>query len=163
MIKRICAYLPMISLLLVLWLVLNDSLSNGQIVLGLLIALILSLLAPILRPVRARLRHPWIALRLVGHVAIDILRSNYQVSRRILQGSASGARPGFVDIPLRIQDPHGLAALACIVTFTPGTVWAGHDPNRNLLTLHVLDLNDPAGLTRIIQGRYESPLMEIFQ
>ncbi|MGB6154829.1 MAG: Na+/H+ antiporter subunit E [Castellaniella sp.] len=163
MIKRMRAYLPMIVLLLVLWLVLNDSLSNGQMVLGLLIALALSLLAPILRPVRSRPRHPLIALRLIGHVATDILYSNYQVSRRILQGAATSAQPGFLDIPLRIRDPHGLAALACIVTFTPGTVWAGHNPERNLLTLHVLDLSDPAGLTRIIQNRYESPLMEIFQ
>ena len=34
---------------------------------------------------------------------------------------------------------------------------------RNVLTLHVLDLSDPQGLTRIIQDRYERSLMEIFE
>ncbi|WP_366140714.1 Na+/H+ antiporter subunit E [uncultured Castellaniella sp.] len=163
MMRRLLGFLPLPCLLLALWLVLNDSLSAGQIALGLAIAVTLSLLAPILRPVRARLRHPWTALRLIARVARDIVLSNYLVSQRILRGDASSARSGFLDIPLRIRDPHGLAALACIVTFTPGTVWAGHDTERNVLTLHVLDLSDPAGLTRVIQDRYERPLMEIFE
>ncbi|WP_323017098.1 Na+/H+ antiporter subunit E [Castellaniella sp.] len=161
--RRLLGFLPLPCLLLVLWLLLNDSLSSGQILLGLIIALILSLLAPILRPVRSHPRRPLTALRLICHVARDIVQSNYLVSLRILQGHASRATPGFLDIPLRIHDPHGLAALACIVTFTPGTVWAGHDTRRHVLTLHVLDLSDPEGLTRIIQDRYERPLMEIFE
>lgn len=155
--------LPLTGLLLALWLVLNDSLSIGQWGLGLAIAGVLGLLAPILRPVRARLRHPAIALRLIGQVAVDIAHSNYLVGVRILRGDSAGAHPEFLDIPLRIRDPHALAALSCIVTFTPGTVWAGHDPDRNVLTLHVLDLKDSAGLTRTIQDRYERPLMEIFE
>ncbi|MGE4450749.1 Na+/H+ antiporter subunit E [Castellaniella sp.] len=161
--KRLLQSLPLACLLLILWLVLNDSLSAGHLVLGAAIALTLALLAPILRPVRARLSHPLVALRLAGHVAADIARSNRDVGRIILLGPRAGAHPGFLDIPLRIRDPHGLAALACIVTFTPGTVWSGHDPERNVLTLHVLDLGDPQGLTRIIQDRYERPLMEIFE
>ncbi len=161
--KRLLQSLPLACLLLILWLVLNDSLSTGHLVLGTVIALTLALLAPILRPVRARLSHPLTALRLTWHVAVDIARSNRDVGRIILRGPRANAHPGFLDIPLRIRDPHGLAALACIVTFTPGTVWSGHDPERNVLTLHVLDLSDPQGLTHIIQDRYERPLMEIFE
>lgn len=161
--KRLLRALPLACLLLILWLVLNDSLSSGHLVLGTAIALTLALLAPILRPVRAHLSHPLTALRLAGHVAIDIARSNFDAGRIILCGHRANAHSGFLDIALRIRDPHGLAALAGIVTFTPGTVWAGHDPEHNILTLHVLDLSDPQGLTRIIQDRYERPLMEIFE
>jgi multicomponent K+:H+ antiporter subunit E len=161
--KRLLHALPLACLLLILWLVLNDSVSAGHLILGSAIALTLALLAPVLRPVRARLSHPLTALRLTGRVAVDIARSNRDVGRIILLGPRAGARPGFLDIPLRIRDPHGLAALACIITFTPGTVWAGHDVERNVLTLHVLDLSDPQGLTRLIQDRYEHSLMEIFE
>jgi multicomponent K+:H+ antiporter subunit E len=161
--KRLLHALPLACLLLVLWLALNDTLSAGHLALGAAIAMALALLAPILRPVRARLSHPLTALCLAGHVAADIGHSNLMVGLRILRGDRAGARPGFLDIPLRIQDPHGLAALACIVSFTPGTIWSGHDPERNVLTLHVLDLGDPQGLTRVIQERYERPLMEIFE
>ncbi|MFA5662432.1 Na+/H+ antiporter subunit E [Castellaniella sp.] len=161
--KRWSGTLFLTALLLILWLVLNDGLERGQIALGLVIALVLSLLAPILRPVRAHPARPFLGMRLIVQVAIDIARSNWEVGLRILHGQRSLACPGFLDIPLRMHDPHGMAALACIVTFTPGTVWAGHDPETNILTLHVLDLHDPQGLTRIIQNRYEGPLMEIFE
>jgi multicomponent K+:H+ antiporter subunit E len=161
--KALCKALPLAVALLLLWRVLNESLSAGQWLTGFILALILSLLAPLLRPVRARVRRPGTALRLAGHVARDIAVSNAAVALRILRGDAAGARPGFLDIPLRLRDPHGLAALSCIVTFTPGTVWAGHDTLRNVLTLHVLDLNGAAGLARVIQERYERPLMEIFE
>ena len=155
--------LPLATLLLALWLILNDSLSWGQWAIGFIIALALALLAPLLRPVQAHMHHPLTALRLIGHVAADIARSNVAVARRIMRGDAARARPGFLEIPLRLRDPHGLAALSCIVTFTPGTVWAGHDSKRSLLTLHVLDLNHAGDLAHTVQERYERPLLEIFE
>lgn len=161
--KSVLRFLPLPCLLLLLWVVLNDSLSAGTLVLGAVIALSLSLLAPSLRPVRATLSHPLSALRLIGHVGADIVRSNIAVSRRICLGDRAGATPGFVDIPLQMRDAHGLAALACIITFTPGTVWAGYDESQHLLTLHVLDLKDIAAWQHTVQQRYERPLMEIFE
>lgn len=161
--KALLRFLPLPCLLLILWVVLNDSLSIGTLALGGVIALTLSLLAPSLRPVRATLSHPMSALRLIGHVFVDIVKSNVAVSRRICLGDRAGATPGFVDIALRLRDAHGLAALACIITFTPGTVWAGYDESQHILTLHVLDLKDIAAWRRIVQHRYEQPLMEIFE
>ncbi|MBV6271554.1 Na+/H+ antiporter subunit E [Alcaligenaceae bacterium CGII-47] len=161
--KAFLRFLPLPCLLLILWVILNDSLSIGTLVSGGVIALILSLLAPSLRPVRATLSHPLIALRLIWHVFTDIVRSNVAVSRRIFLGERAGATPGFLDIPLQLRDSHGLAALACIITFTPGTVWAGYDESQHVLTLHVLDLKDTAAWRHTIQHRYGQPLMEIFE
>lgn len=161
--RALLRFLPLPCLLLVLWVVLNDSLSIGTIVLGTAIALTLSLLAPSLRPVRASLSRPLAALRLIRDVFIDIARSNVAVGRRIWLGRRANATPGFVDIPLRLRDAHGLAALACIITFTPGTVWAGYDEAEHTLTLHVLNLKDEDGWRRTVQQRYEQPLMEIFE
>lgn len=161
--RSVLRFLPLPCLLLLLWVVLNDSLSIGTLALGGAIALILSLLAPSLRPVRATLSSPLIALRLIGHVFVDIVRSNIAVSRRIYLGERAGATPGFVEIPLRLRDPHGLAVLACIITFTPGTVWAGYDESQHILTLHVLDLKDVAAWQHTVQHRYAQPLMEIFE
>ena len=154
-------YLP--SLLLILWLVLNDSLSLGQILLGSVLAIILSLLAPILRPVKANLAKPITELKLIKKVITDIAISNYKVGIRIIDGDKANAKPGIIEIPLTITDPHGLAALSCIITFTPGTVWAGHDSKTNILRLHVLDIKDNKSLIKHIQKHYEQPLLEIFQ
>lgn len=154
-------YLPI--LLLALWLLLNDSLASEHIILGGILAVVLSLLAPILRPVRADLAKPITAIRLIIKVAIDISISNYNVGLIIIRGKKAQNNPGFVDIPLKMTDPHGMAALSCIITFTPGTVWAGHDTEKNVLTLHVLDRQDEPALIAHIQKYYEQPLLEIFQ
>ncbi len=161
-------YLPPLAvplILLILWLLLNDSLSTGNIVLGIILAALLgwALTASKLRPVRAFPKHPLTILRLIGHVAVDITKSNIAVARLIWLGRRADATPGFLKIPLRIRDPHGLAALACIVTYTPGTVWSDYSEADDLLTLHVLDLKDEAQWFRTIQQRYERPLMEIFE
>lgn len=163
--KRLLDPLVLPALLLALWLLLNDSLSAGQIALGLLLAILLTaaLAASQLRPLRASPRHPLIALKLIGQVAWDIAKSNIAVARIIWQGKRSDATPGFIQIPLRLRDPHGLAALACIVTYTPGTVWSEYSDQDGILTLHVLDLKDEQAWLDIIQLRYERPLLEIFK
>ncbi|MFT0546795.1 Na+/H+ antiporter subunit E [Allopusillimonas ginsengisoli] len=163
--SRIVNALVLPSLLLALWILLNDSVSPGNIAIGAVLALGLSwaLHASRLRPLHARPRHPLVILKLALHVAIDIARSNVAVARIIILGRHANASPGFISIPLRIKDPHALAALACIVTYTPGTVWADYSEEHNLLTLHVLDLQEEALWLNIIQQRYERPLLEIFE
>ena len=91
------------------------------------------------------------------------MRSNFAVARIVLHGSRRTRTAGFLDIPLELRDPAGLALLACIITATPGTAWARHDSERGILTLHILDLIDEAGWIDIIKGRYESRLMELFE
>ena len=160
---RKLAWLPLAAALLLLWLILNDSLSPGQIVLGALLATTLSLLVAAMRPLRARLRRPVVALSLLGHVLVDIARSNLAVTGIILGPPERRAHSGFMRIPLDLHDPHGLAVLSIIVTATPGTVWSGLDPDSHTLTLHVLELHDEAYWIRTIKQRYERPLMEIFE
>jgi multicomponent K+:H+ antiporter subunit E len=66
-------------------------------------------------------------------------------------------------IPIDMRDQYGLAMLACIITATPGTVWAGLSQDGRALTIHVLDLQDEETWVRTIKQRYEWPLMEIFE
>jgi len=94
----------------------------------------------------------------------DIVRSNFNVARIVL-GFRRGRelRSGFVKIPLKLKDPHGLAVLAGIITSTPGTVWVGHDVETSTLTLHVLDLHDEAVWIAWVKEPYERLLREIFE
>ena len=105
-----------------------------------------------------RLRRPLAVLRLTTFVFADIVRSNVAVARIIL-----GLRPSdFVDIPLELRDPYGLATLACTITSTPGTLWVNFNEASGTLTIHVLDLVDETEWVRTIKGRYERLLLEIF-
>ncbi|MBA3996508.1 MAG: Na+/H+ antiporter subunit E [Candidatus Accumulibacter sp.] len=156
--------LPLLPVaLLAMWLLLNDSFSAGQVVLGLLLVALVILAAASLRPLPAWPRRLHRAIGLIVNVTLDIIRSNLAVGSIILGTSRRQPRIGFMKIPLDMRDPHGLAMLTIIVTATPGTVWSGHDVENNVLTLHVLDLQDEAVWVRTIKQRYERPLMEIFE
>ena len=59
--------------LVVMWLLLNDSLSLGHIVLGLLFAVALAWSSGALRPLTPRIRQAHLALVLLGFVLRDIV------------------------------------------------------------------------------------------
>ncbi len=145
------------------WLVLNQTVAPAQMVLGALVATFLSWSASALRPLQAHVKRLDVAAILAIVVLIDIVRSNIAVGRIVLGLAGREIQPGFLEIPLELRDPHGLAVLAVIVTSTPGTVWAGLSPDGGTLTLHVLDLYDEGEWIRVIKTHYEQPLMRIFQ
>ena len=156
---------PLLTLaLLCLWLLLNRSVSPGNIVLGAIVALAIPLLTAPLRPLPVRIRKPLTVLRLGITVMIDTTLSNIAAVRVLLLRQDRRRHPaGFVHIPLDVRDPNALAVLAMIVCITPGTAWAEIALDRSMLMLHVLELDDPEGTARLVKERYERPLMEIFE
>lgn len=155
---------PVVSAgLLATWLLLNQSLSLGQVVLGGAVSVAGGWAFAALEPPKARVRRLGAILRLSLLVLADIVRSNVAVGRIILGCGRPGRRSGFVDIPLDLRDPHGLAVLACIITSTPGTLWVSFDAAKGTLMIHVFDLVDESEWVQTIKGRYERPLLEIFE
>jgi multicomponent K+:H+ antiporter subunit E len=150
--------------LFVMWLLLNQSLSLGHVVLALGLAVAMAWAASVLRPLQPEMRRPHLILQLLGLVLFDIVRSNIGVARIVLGLVRDRkVRSGFVKIPLDLTDPHGLSVLAGIVTATPGTVWADHDLATSTLTLHVLDLKSEQEWIDWIKQRYERLLMRVFE
>jgi multicomponent K+:H+ antiporter subunit E len=148
--------------LAVAWLVLNQTLAPAHGLLGVWIAVAAALGYAALRPPRTRVRRLGIACVLAFVVLADVVRSNLAVARIVIRPHGPGLRAGLVDIPLELRSPAGLATLACIVTATPGTAWAGYDSASGVLTLHVLDLIDENEWLAVIKQRYERRLLEIF-
>ena len=150
------------------WLLLNQTLAPGHLLLGLGLALVLASLAargagPHGRSTdRSPWRRPGVALRLSGVVLHDIVVANLQVARRIL-GPHSALQPRFVWVPLDVKQPRSIALLAGIVTMTPGTLSAELSDDHGHLLVHGLDVDDPAALVAEIKGRYETPIRELFE
>lgn len=154
---------PLVSAsLLVLWLLLNETLSLGHILLGGVFALVGGWALSALQPPKARPGRVGTILGLAALVLADIVRSNLAVARIILGLEQTQWRSGFVEIPLELRNPYGLAALACIITSTPGTLWVDFNEASGTLTIHVLDLVDETQWVRTIKDRYERRLLEIF-
>jgi multicomponent K+:H+ antiporter subunit E len=150
--------------LLLMWLLLTRF-SLGNVLLGGAIALVATAAMTSLQPAKPRLRRWGLLPRLLSIVLYDILRSALAVSWLILRGDRDGARrrSGFIEIPLDLRDPTGLALLAIITTATPGTAWMRYESRRGMVLLHVLDLVDEAEWVDLVKNRYEHLLIEIFE
>jgi multicomponent K+:H+ antiporter subunit E len=160
--RRWLPYPLLWALLVAMWLALNETLDPAHVILGAAAALAGVLGLRLLQPPRTRLRRPRVAAVLLGLVFADVVRSNVAVAGIVLGPRRRPRTAGFVEIPLQMRHPVGLAALACIITSTPGTSWAGYDPASGVLTMHVLDLVDREAWVRTIKDRYERRLAEIF-
>jgi multicomponent K+:H+ antiporter subunit E len=163
MIARFLPWPFMSVLLLVMWLLLNQTVALGHIVLGGMLAIALPLLTASLRPTKARVKRPGVIIKLFLTVTWDSVLSNVAVARIVLGTKKARDNSGFIKVPLDLRDPYGLSTLAVILTAVPGTVWSELSEDGDILTVHVLDLTDEATSIRTIKDRYEKPLMEIFQ
>ncbi|MET0963984.1 MAG: Na+/H+ antiporter subunit E [Noviherbaspirillum sp.] len=153
----------MSAMLLVLWLMLNQSLEAAHLLLGAGLAVVIPVLTRNLQPLpNPRLAKPFTLVRLLGMALVEIVRSGFNVSRIVLFSRASGLNSQFIRIPLDIRNPYGLALLSCLINFTPGTVWVEILPDSHELALHVFDLHDEQWWIETIKTRYETPLMAIF-
>jgi multicomponent K+:H+ antiporter subunit E len=154
---------PLLSLsLLVLWLLLQNEVSAGHVVLGGALALLIPLYTARFWPGRPAIRRPLVAVRFALIVFWDIVVANVIVARLILFRQPESLRPQFLVIPLEIRSPYAIAILAGTITMTPGTLSADLDRERRHLLVHSVDEGDPEGAILTIKRRYEAPLREIF-
>lgn len=156
---------PMMSLVLLLfWLLLNQSLAASDLLLGIALGIVVPLLTKPLVPLGyPKLKRPLTLFRLLGMALVEIVRSCFNVSWLILSKKRDGLNSQFITVPLDIRNPYGLALLSCLINSTPGTVWVEILPDRYELALHVFDLHDEQWWVETIKTRYEKPLIEIFE
>lgn len=153
---------PLLSVvLLITWLLLNNSLALGHIMLGTFVAFLIPVFTRVLWPRTARIHRPDLVLRLVGAVLWDIVRANIEVTAQIL-GPSKKLRPRFVRLPLELCNDYAITTLASVISLTPGTVTADIATDRKSLLIHCLHVNDEDALIATIKRRYERPLKEIF-
>lgn len=159
--KKILPF-PLLTLALFIMWVLLTGFSPGHVLLGGLVAALVSRTMLALQPEDTGFKPSLAVLRLFGLVSIDIIRSNIAVAKVVLFKRAD-RKSGFLHLPVDLRNPHALAVLAIIITATPGTLWVQHDARRHVILIHVLDLIDEDEWIQQIKHRYERLLMEIFE
>lgn len=144
------------------WLLANDSLDLGHVILAVLFALVLPRLTAEFWEDAPRIHRPGVALRLFFVFAYDVVIANFRVAVLVL-GPNARLRPAFIEVPLDLEDPFGIAVLATMITLTPGTLSAHMRERDKLLVIHVLDVDvgDEEALIAEIKQRYERPLREV--
>lgn len=155
---------PLLSAsLLALWLALARTVSVGQVLLGLFLALVVPVLTSNLRPTNVRVKRPLVVVRFILTVGRDVLVSNLEVAWGVIAWRWRRPKAQFVVIPLDMRHPVGLASLAMVTTVIPGTVWSELALDRSAFMLHVWNVEDEAKFIARYKARYEKPLQEIFE
>jgi multicomponent K+:H+ antiporter subunit E len=149
-------------LLLIVWLLLNNTVAPGHLVLGAFLAFVIPLLTSGMQDPQPGFHKPLTIIRYVLMVLGDIVVANFEVARLVI-GSAKKLNPAFVAVPLDIEYGLPITILASTVSLTPGTVSAEISEDKKWLYVHVLNLTDKDELIALIKHRYERPLLEIFQ
>jgi multicomponent K+:H+ antiporter subunit E len=163
-IKRLLPFPPLSLGLFVVWLLLNQSIDAGTLLLAAIFAIAVPLLTRSLRPQQTvRVRRPGVALKLSLVVIHDMVESALTVARLLLTRRDDQMQSCFVRVPLDMRDPNALAVLAMIVCLTPGTAWGEISFDRSSLLIHLFDERDPEAFIALVKSRYERPLMEIFE
>jgi multicomponent K+:H+ antiporter subunit E len=148
-------------LLFGIWLLLANSLSVGNIILGVLLALFLPMLTSSVHTETPRVKKPLLAAKYLGVLLADILASNFVVAKQVL-GSPAKLHPGFIMVPLDMREPLPITLLASTISLTPGTVSTEVSEDLSTLYVHALNVPDEEVLIAEIKQRYEAPLKEIF-
>jgi multicomponent K+:H+ antiporter subunit E len=160
--RRLFPHPVLAAVLLVLWLVLQQSVAPGNILLGAVIAVVAALAAHAVIPEPVRARRPLRIVQLILVAGLDIIRSNLALLVVLLQPRPNPTA-GFIEMELELTNTFALAILSCIITATPGSAWLEYNRARSVVLIHVFDLKDRDAWVETIRRRYESLLLEIFQ
>jgi len=153
---------PILTLVLWgVWLLLNNTVGAGHIVLGLILAIFIPWLTSGFWPEKVRIQSPLTLLKFLGVVLWDILVANMAVAKLIL-GRNKDLNPGFFYIDLDIETPLGISLLANTISLTPGTVSCDLTADRKRLLVHALHIEDIPATIKEIKERYEAPLKKVF-
>lgn len=154
---------PLLSVALTLiWLLLNNSVSAGGLLVGLILGIAIPRLTGSFWPDRPGIQHYGKIVAYVLLVVWDIVVANLQVARIILFRPVASLHTRWVCVPLTLTSPEAIAVLAGTITMTPGTVSCDLSADGRSLLVHCLDAADADAAVRDMKERYETRLLEIF-
>ncbi|NNE60162.1 MAG: Na+/H+ antiporter subunit E [Woeseia sp.] len=154
---------PILTILLtVVWVLLQNQISAGMVVFGLILGILIPWGTSIWWPDTPK---GFRLGKMVGYCIIviwDILVANVQVAWIVLTVPNATLKPAWIVVPLKLRQPEAITLLAGTITLTPGTVSADLSDQGHSLLVHVLHTDDPEGVRDEIKTRYEQRLLEIF-
>ena len=154
---------PLLTLLLaVVWTLLQNEVSAGMVVFGVLLGILIPWATSVWWPDTPKGFRPVKMITYIVMVLWDILVANVQVAWIVLTVPNSRLKPAWIVVPLNLRKPEAITVLAGTITLTPGTVSADLSDEGHSLLVHVLHTDDPDAVRDDIKTRYERRLQEIF-
>ncbi|NNE80138.1 MAG: Na+/H+ antiporter subunit E [Silicimonas sp.] len=154
---------PLLTILLALvWVLLQNKITAGMAVFGLILGIIIPRATAIWWPDRPKGIRMGKMIAYSVIVMWDIVVANIQVAWIVLTVPNAKLKPAWIVVPLELIQPEAITVLAGTITLTPGTVSADLSDEGHSLLVHVLHTDDPEAVRDEIKIRYERRLKEIF-
>lgn len=154
---------PLLTLILTaVWVLLQNDVSAGMIVFGIILGIIIPWMTSIWWPDTPKGFRMGKMVIYSFIVIYDIIIANIQVAWIVLTVPNSKLKPAWIVVPLELRQPEAITLLAGTITLTPGTVSADLSDEGHSLLVHVLHTDDPDAERHAIKTRYEHRLLEIF-
>lgn len=163
MFRKILPHPGLTLLLIVVWQMMMNSFSLGNLVLGVILGLTIPIITAPYWPNKPRLANFPMIIEYILIVLWDIVVANVIVAKTVVFKRNRDMAPNWVTIPLDIRTPEAITVLAGTITMTPGTVSSDVSACGRSLLVHCLDAPDPDAVREEIKDRYERRLKEIFE
>jgi len=155
---------PFLTLLLaIVWTLLQNQVSAGMVVFGIILGIIIPRMTSIWWPDTPKGFRLGKMISYGILVLWDILVANVEVAWIVLTVPNEKLKPAWIVIPLELDQPEAITMLAGTITLTPGTVSADLSDRGRSLLVHVLHTHDPDAVVTDIMTRYQDRLKEIFK
>ena len=151
----------------IMWNLLSWEKSFGSVLVGLIVAAMVSFSTGGLSGYTPKLLEPkrYFYFLYFGAVFIwQCIKANVDVARRVISPDLP-LNPGIVKVNTKLKTEIGLTSLANAITLTPGTFTVDIAPEEGCLFIHWLDVKDVdiVQATEIIVKRFEDILLEVFE
>ncbi|MEP1521234.1 MULTISPECIES: Na+/H+ antiporter subunit E [Ascidiaceihabitans] len=154
---------PFLTLVLaVVWTLLQNEVSAGMVVFGIILGIIIPRMTSIWWPDTPSGFRLGKMTTYSVMVIWDIIVANIEVAWIVLSVPNAKLKPAWIVVPLELKQPEAITVLAGTITLTPGTVSADLSNEGHSLLVHVLHTDDPDAVRDDIKTRYEKRLLEIF-
>lgn len=163
MLNRTFPHPQLTAVMLIVWLLLVNTITVGNILLGLILGVAIPVITQPFWQRRPVLRNPHKIVLYILLVLWDIVVANVVVAYTIVFKSNARTRSAWITVPVDLRSPEAITVLAGTITMTPGTVSSSLTADARAILVHCLDTDDPDSVRDGIKQRYERRLKEIFE
>ena len=153
---------------LLIWFALTDIKNPQEIIIGVIVSLIVSLIAGHMLITTEKSHHP--IKRITSGIIYlftflwEMIKANIHVAYIVVHPKLP-IKPGIVKIKTKLTKDSALTILTNSITLTPGTLTIDLNKQNQDIYVHWIDTKytDTAEATKEIGGRFENRLMEVFE
>lgn len=149
-------------LLALAWVALNGDFSPGGFVFGFAVGCVILALAPRTEGAPRYFRKVRVWVSFVAFYAWELVKSSCKVAYDIVTPKHH-MRPAILAVPLEAETDLEITLLANLITMTPGTLSLDVSPDRKILYVHAMYVNDVEEARRELKEVMERRVLELLR